>query len=85
MNYKIKTLPLKIRVKCLIYQDSKFKLVWEVIITLLLLFVCAVLPLNMALKNETHNWCVAYYSFDTIFVIDLILNFFITVKPEPDD
>jgi hypothetical protein len=35
----------------------------------------------MALKNETPNWCIAYYSFDAIFAIDLVLNFFITIPP----
>jgi hypothetical protein len=35
----------------------------------------------MALKNETKNWCVAYYSFDALFAIDLVLNFFITIPP----
>jgi len=77
--------PKKTRRPCMIYQDSTFKIYWEVLITLLLLFVCAVLPLNMALKNETYNWCTAYYSFDVVFVIDLILNFFITHKPDIDD
>ena len=72
----------KVRIGCLLYQDSTFKLIWELIITLLLLFVCAVLPLNMALKNETPKWCIAYYGFDSIFAVDLVLNFFITIPPD---
>ena len=37
------------RKRCMVYQDSNLKLLWEMIIYSLLVFICAVLPLNMAL------------------------------------
>ena len=58
--------------------------------TLLLLFVCLILPLHIAFSNTNQGWCITYYSIDMIFLIDLILQFFMTIaecdmKNEVDD
>ena len=68
-----------IRKKCLLYDDSSFKLFWETFIYFTLLAICAILPLNMALKTETQWWCRAYYTVDTLFFIDLLINFNSTI------
>ena len=47
--------------------------------TLLLLSVCAILPLNIALRNETRGWCYAYLIIDLVFLLDIVLSFFMTI------
>ena len=64
---------------CIIYHGSQFSIYWQIIVTLLLLFVCVVLPLHIAFGNNTRNWCIAYSAIDFVFLLDLIMNFFLTV------
>jgi len=49
---------------------------------LLLLFVCVLLPLHIAFSNNDQGWCITYQAIDTIFLIDLILQFFMTYMEE---
>ena len=63
----------------MIYQDYHFKLIWDLFVTFVLLFVCAYIPLNMALKINSSFWCKAMYVGDAIFLTDLVLNFFTTI------
>ena len=51
--------------------------------SLLLLFVCAVLPLHIAFTNNDQGWCITYLVIDFFFLVDLILQFFLTI-PKTD-
>ena len=65
--------------KCMIYQHSKFNHIWQILVALLLLFVCIIIPLHIAFNNNNRGWCITYYAIDSIFLIDLILQFFMTI------
>ena len=55
------------------------KIIWDIFIMFLLLFVCIILPLHISFNIDTKGWCIGYYLFDAFFLIDLLLNFFSTV------
>ena len=76
---------LKQRRVCLIYQNNNLKVLWDLQITFLLLFICAIMPYHMAFKAQHDSliWCISYYLIDVFFLIDLILMFFTTI-PETD-
>ena len=65
------------------YQDSKFKLVWDISMTMVLFVICTVLPYHMAFRDETTTWCKIFYFFDSLFLLDILLTFFTTL-PEDD-
>ena len=52
--------------------------------TILLLFVCLVLPWHIAFSIQSAGWCLAYNWIDFFFLVDLILQFFRTI-PETED
>ena len=69
--------------KCMIYQDSKCNIHWQVFTTGLLIFVCVILPLHIAFSDESPFWCHTYNLIDFIFLIDLCMQFFMTI-PETE-
>ena len=64
----------------LIYQDSQLRLPWDIIVTVLLVFVCVVTPLHIAFNYVTYWWCMSYYLIDFLFMIDIIVIFFTTLS-----
>jgi hypothetical protein len=71
----------------MIYLNSKKKAVWEVFITILLVFVCALIPLRLSLNLDEHpidpktyrrdpwaftSWEYFFYFCDLFFLADLI-------------
>ena len=65
------------RSKYLIYLDNKYKITFDLCISAVLLFICAVLPLQIALATGTSTtWATIFNIADIIFLVDLILNFF---------
>ena len=67
--------------KCVIYQNNKFKLLWDLIIIFLLLFVCIVIPWRIAfVKNEPYTTKQIFILIDALFAIDIILTFFTTTE-----
>ena len=65
--------------KCLIYVDNTYKLYFDLAISVLLIFICGVLPFRIAFfPKETDTWKNIYFFADSLFLIDLILNFFTT-------
>lgn len=69
----------KNRKRCLFYQDNCFKAIWDLLVMVLLLFICLVLPLQIAFHVDTYFWCLAYIIIDSMFFVDLIMNFFTTI------
>jgi hypothetical protein len=53
------------------------KLWWDYWVTLLVIFICFVVPYRVAfVEEETDGWKIAMLIFDFFFFIDIILNFF---------
>ena len=57
---------------------------WDIYITTLLIFICTVTPLHIAFNIRTRGWCIAYFIFDSFFMIDIFVIFF-TSLPETDE
>ena len=56
------------------------RLPWDIIVTVLLVFVCVVTPLHIAFNYVTYWWCMSYYLIDFLFMIDIIVIFFTTLS-----
>jgi len=55
-------------------------MIFDLVISVLLIFICGVLPLRIAfVKNETKVWTIIYNIADLLFAVDLVLNFFTTL------
>jgi len=49
---------------------------WDIFITLVLIFACALIPLKLALEDEfASEWDIILYMIDIAFIIDMILCF----------
>jgi hypothetical protein len=59
-------------------------LFWDIAVTTLLVFVCTITPLHIAFNTKSQGWCIAYVSFDFIFMIDIVVIFF-TSLPATDE
>ena len=60
-----------------IMPEDHFKGVWDLIITVLILFVCITAPWRLAFTEEDDlKWTVIGLVVDTFFLVDLVLNFF---------
>lgn len=71
----------------IIHSNAKYKILWDVFVIALLIFVCVVLPYRLTFVHEenesTKRWEVAYYIMDSFFLIDIILTFFTSI-PDVD-
>jgi hypothetical protein len=70
----------------MIYMDTKGKIHWELFITVLLVFVCIMIPMRLALNLDTHEldcngkedpyaftpWERFFYACDLLFLCDLV-------------
>ena len=63
------------KAKLIILEDSTFRFIWDIFVTILLLFICTVMPVHMAFDNTSTNWCITYYMIDLGFVADIIIIF----------
>ena len=67
----------------IILPDDKFKTYWDLTITLLLLFVCIAAPTRIAFSDEDELvWIVIDSFVDTLFFVDILLNFFFAFHDE---
>ena len=56
---------------------------FDVLISLLLIFICAILPFRIAFfPTETLLWKTIYNCADAMFLVDLVCNFFTTIYDE---
>lgn len=73
------TFPIDKRPRCIITQHTKLKLVWDIWITALLIFITISVPLRLAFsETETLEIMVTYILVDLFFFIDIIVIFFTT-------
>jgi len=64
-------------------MDNSYKITFDIVISVLLVFICGVLPLRIAfVPKETYTWKCIYNISDSLFLIDLVMNFFTTLYDE---
>ena len=67
------SLPPKNRKRCIIYSDNIYRNVWEILVMVLLIFVCIIIPLRIAIKEvNTDAWKWILRFCDFLFLIDLV-------------
>ena len=67
--------------KCLIMPDSKFKLVWNILVILLLLYTAIFVPFRIAfIKDDSLGMQIFEAMIDVLFGIDIIVNFMSVVE-----
>ena len=63
--------------------DDSLKGIWDILITILILFVCITAPWRLAFTDEDDlKWIIIGGIVDLIFLADLILNFFTAYHDE---
>ena len=66
-------------VRCVILQDNKCKILWDMYIMFILLATTFIIPYRLAfVPTDPIEWQVAYYVFDLMFFFDMVLCFFTT-------
>ena len=65
-------------------QDGKYKLIWDVFMMIILLFVAVILPYRMAFydNDSSLSWMSIWLIIDVLFFIDMILTFCTTYTHE---
>ena len=67
--------------KCLIMPDSKFKLVWNILVILLLLYTAIFVPFRIAfIKDDSVGMQFFEAMIDILFGVDIIVNFISVVE-----
>lgn len=67
----------KKRKKCLIYEDSKIKLIWNFIQIWLFLYTAFVTPLRLSvIESDDTYWHIIEMSVNILFFFDIIINLF---------
>ena len=63
--------------KCLIMPESKFKKIWNIIITILLIYTAIFVPYRTAFVDGTSMEMIIFDTMlDSLFVADVFINFF---------
>ena len=63
--------------------EDSFKGIWDLIITVLILFVCITAPWRLAFSDEDDLlWMITGIVVDSFFLFDLVLNFFFAYHDE---
>ena len=66
---------------CIIMQNNKYKIIWDVFILILLLVVSIIVPVRLAFaESEDLDWLLFYLVTDCFFLIDIILTFFTSIN-----
>ena len=66
----------KKKVYCLIMQNNKWKVQWDLFLMALVFFMLIVVPYRMAFtSNDNFTWIMVYSVLDFCFLIDIILSF----------
>jgi len=67
----------------IIYPENTKKQSWDIFITLVLIFSCALIPLKLALEEDfSSDWATILYIIDFAFIIDMLLCFFTAYDDE---
>ena len=62
---------------CILLPDDPFKQWWDFVNMIMILFVCVTTPARIAFTEEDNfTWTLIGICVDTIFFVDLVLNFF---------
>lgn len=64
--------------RCILYPEDKFKSIWDIIMTLVLLGACIATPLQIAFSNEKITNLLdnpVSFGIDCLFFLDIILIF----------
>ena len=73
------------KAKCIINPNAKWKVYWNYIIALWLVYVAIFVPLRVAFQDETtSNWIVFDCVVDAFFITDIFFTFF-TALEKPND
>ena len=60
----------------MIYPEDTWKEQWDLLVSLVLIFTCAITPYRLAFtEDDTLDWKIVNYSVDFIFLVDMILIF----------
>lgn len=65
--------PNKIKVSNALHPDSKWKHVWDWLMGLVLIYLAAVIPIDIAFRNWPPRWF--YLLIDLMFILDVIISF----------
>jgi len=73
-----------IKKKFIIYPEDKYKIIWDVCITFVLVFSIVLIPLKLALENDfsSTEWDIFLIILDIFFAVDIILSFFTAFDDE---
>ena len=53
--------------------------------TFMLAIVCTLMPIHMAFKIESLNWCIFFNIIDVLFLTDIVFTFFTSIPEESDE
>lgn len=71
------SMPTKNTSKYLILANNRYKIAWDMYVTVLLLFLTVIVPVRLAFADEDPlSWKIIYNWIDISFLIDIILTFF---------
>ena len=67
----------------IILPDDSFKNCWDMVVMALILFVCVTAPSRIAFSDtDPLEWIIMDAIVDTLFFVDLVLNFFMAYHDE---
>jgi hypothetical protein len=73
----------KDKVKLLILPDSTFKKYWDLILVLVMIYICTFFPYRICFRNNLDDFFDVYFWFeliiDIIFFLDIFITFITTV------
>jgi hypothetical protein len=62
--------------RCIILQNNKYKIWWDLFIMIILIFISIVVPFRLAfVEDDDSFWKIAYFVMDICFLIDILLTF----------
>lgn len=76
-NFYADSIPSNKNPKWIIMSSNRFKIWWDMYITVLLMFLTLVVPVRLAFEdNDPLGWIIAYSIVDVSFLVDIIMTFF---------
>jgi hypothetical protein len=66
---------------CLISSNNRHKIYWDILIVVLLIFVCVVIPYRVTfIENEIRAWWWFFLLLDLFFLADMVITFLTTIQ-----
>ena len=74
---------------CIIMSNNGYKIMWDIFILALLLFISLVVPWRLAFSGDDNeegvsSWLIFFWIIDSFFLVDIVLTFFTSVTDEKD-